>query len=94
MQHLTYLDLANNNIAGKGVVSIARQLKEIRTFRSLNLYNNPITGQANIEALAQLTELHTLHISVLTSEDEIVLSKVVKSLTKLKSFQWSHYQYP
>ena len=94
LQDLTHLDLANNNIVGKGVLIIARQLKQIHTFRSLNLYNNPITGQANIEALAQLTELHTLHISVQTSEDKVVLSKVVKSLTKLKSFQWSHYQYP
>ena len=89
LKKLSYLCLSDNKINGEGLESLVGVLKEIKSFRSLNLFGNPITGHENIIALSQMTNLRTLHISIASRDDKKALISVVQKLKQLESFRWS-----
>ena len=89
LKKLSYLGLSDNKINGEGLESLVEVLKEIKSFRSLNLFGNPITGKENIVALSQMTNLRALHISIASNDDKEALIKVVRQLKQLESFRWS-----
>ena len=67
---LTTLTLKNNNITGVGIESLAKGLKSLQFFYSLDLSGNPIRECENgIAELAQLSTLESLSITLSSNND-------------------------